>query len=198
MATVGQIYYNVLDTNSGDYISSSGVDIFNDVVSAYGATQFSKLGIQAPPGTKVVMNSTKTIMIGRTGMYELDNDINITNMYFIRPNKYVYDEQSSKTFIEQGTEAMQLADENRTAAMTSLNNSYPDGIPDQDTNPDGYTAYWTAYNDIQSSYITAYQAGLDLYNKGVNGVYVLPNPNDVTAEENYQDLLNVIVDFIYE
>lgn len=198
MATVGQIYYNVLDTNSGDYISSSGIDIFSDIVSAYGATQFSKIGIQAPPGTKVVMNETKTIMIGRTGMYELDNNINIIDMYFIRPKKYIYDEITSSMLIEQGTAEMQQADRDRTAAMTELNMSYPDGIPNQEDDPEGYKAYWAAYNNIQLVYITSYQAGLDKYNKGINGVYILPNPNDITAEENYQDLLNVIVDFIYE
>lgn len=198
MVTVGQIYYNVLDTNSGSYISSSNIDIFSDVVAAYGANQFNKLGIQAPPGTKVVMNSTKTIMVGRTGMYELDHDINIVNMYFVRPKKYIKDEVTSQSLIEQGTQEMQAADAARTQDMNDLEAAYPNGIPSQENDPDGYTAYWTAYNNIQAKYISAYQAGLDKYNRGVNGVYILPNPNNVDAEENYQDLFNIIVDFIYE
>lgn len=198
MATVGQIYYNVLDTNSGGYISSSGIDIFSDVVAAYGASQFNKLGIQAPPGTKVVMNNTKTIMIGRTGMYELDNNINISNMYFIRPKKYVKDESTSQALIEQGTEEMLQADIDRSIAMQELESQYPAGIPSQTEDPDGYTAYWLAYNNIQSTYIVDYQTGLANYNRGVNGIYVLPNPTSPEAEENYQDLFNIIVDFIYE
>lgn len=100
MASIGQIYYNVLDTNSGGYLSSNGVDIYSDIVSAYGATAFNKIGIQAPPGTQVVMNDTKNIMIGRTGIYELDYDIKILTMYFVRPKKYIKDEATSKALIE--------------------------------------------------------------------------------------------------
>lgn len=196
MATVGQVYYNVLDNNSGGYISS-GTDIFSDIVAAYGALQFNKLGIQAPPGTKVVMNSAKTIMIGRTGMYELDDDIAVTNMYFVRPRKYVKDEDASNEAIEEGTAKMIAADEAREASLTEFYKNNPT-VPDKDTNPTGYQAYWDAYNAIQATYIAAYQEGLNLYNQGVNGIYILPNPNNVDAAENYQDLYNVIVDFIYE
>lgn len=70
-------------------------------------------------------------------------------------------------------------------------------MPDQDTDPEGYKAYWDAYNNIQTAYIEAYQTALSLYNQGVNGIYVLPNPDNVDAPENYQDLYNVIIDFIY-
>jgi hypothetical protein len=42
------------------------------------------------------MNESKTIMVGRTGIYELDDDIAITNMYFIRPRKYKKDEEASQ------------------------------------------------------------------------------------------------------
>ena len=70
-------------------------------------------------------------------------------------------------------------------------------MPDQDTDPEGYKAYWDAYNNIQTAYIEAYQTALSLYNQGANGIYVLPNPDNVDAPENYQDLYNVIIDFIY-
>lgn len=196
MATVGQIYYNVLDTNSGSYISS-GQDIFSDVVTAYGASQFHKLGIQAPPGTKVIMNTTKNIMIGRTGIYELDDDISIVSLYFVRPYKYIKDEEQTQEYIDEGTEAMMQAHAIREEQMQALEEEYPI-IPSQETDPAGYKAYWDKYNQIQSTYIQAYEAGLTKYHDGMNGIYVLPNPNDPTAEENYQDLFNIIVDFIYE
>jgi hypothetical protein len=44
MATVGQFYYNVLDTNTGDYITSKGSDgatsinIYEDVLAQIGVT----------------------------------------------------------------------------------------------------------------------------------------------------------------
>ena len=196
MATVGQVYYNVIDNNSGSYISS-GEDIFSDIVSAIGASQFTKIGVQSPIGSQMVLNDSKTIMVGRTGIYELDEDIAITSMYFVRPRQYVKDEDASDAALEQGVAAIQAAEEERAAALEAFYAANPT-IPDKDTDADAYQAYWDAYNEIQSAYITAYSAGLDLYNQGINGIYTLPNPSNPEADENYKDLYNVIVDFIYE
>ena len=196
MAIIGQVYYNVLDTSLGTYISS-GINIFNDIVAAYGAKEFKKLGVQAPPGTRVVLNTSKTIMIGRTGMYELDENISITNMYFVRPRKYIKDVEASNKAMEQGAQEMVAADTNRKAALDEFYRQHP-FIPDKENNLDAYDEYWRAYNSIQSTYITAYQEALNLFNQGSNGIYVLPNPDNTNAKENYEDLYNVIVDFTYE
>lgn len=195
MPTVGQVYYNVIDNNSGSYVSS-GQNIFSDIIAQVGASQFNKVGVQAPAGTKIVMNESKTIMVGRTGIYELDDDIAITNMYFIRPRKYEKDEEASQQAIEQGTEEMQAADKKRADDLKQFYKENP-VMPDPDTDPEGYRAYWDSYNNIQTTYIEAYQTALSLYNQGVNGIYVLPNPDNIDAPENYQDLYNVIIDFIY-
>lgn len=195
MPTVGQVYYNVIDNNSGSYVSS-GQNIFSDIIAQVGASQFNKVGVQAPAGTKIVMNESKTIMVGRTGIYELDDDIAITNMYFIRPRKYEKDEEASQQAIEQGTEGMQAADKKRADDLEQFYKENP-VMPDPDTDPEGYRAYWDSYNNIQTTYIEAYQTALSLYNYGVNGIYVLPNPDNIDAPENYQDLYNVIIDFIY-
>lgn len=195
MPTVGQVYYNVIDNNSGSYVSS-GQNIFSDIIAQVGASQFNKVGVQAPAGTKIVMNESKTIMVGRTGIYELDDDIAITNMYFIRPRKYEKDEEASQQAIKQGTEGMQAADKKRADDLEQFYKENP-VMPDPDTDPEGYRAYWDSYNNIQTTYIEAYQTALSLYNQGVNGIYVLPNPDNIDAPENYQDLYNVIIDFIY-
>lgn len=195
MPTVGQVYYNVIDNNSGSYVSS-GQNIFSDIIAQVGASQFNKVGVQAPAGTKIVMNESKTIIVGRTGIYELDDDIAITNMYFIRPRKYEKDEEASQQAIEQGTEGMQAADKKRADDLEQFYKENP-VMPDPDTDPEGYRAYWDSYNNIQTTYIEAYQTALSLYNQGVNGIYVLPNPDNIDAPENYQDLYNVIIDFIY-
>lgn len=195
MPTVGQVYYNVIDNNSGSYVSS-GQNIFSDIIAQVGASRFNKVGVQAPAGTKIVMNESKTIMVGRTGIYELDDDIAITNMYFIRPRKYEKDEEASQQAIEQGTEGMQAADKKRADDLEQFYKENP-VMPDPDTDPEGYRAYWDSYNNIQTTYIEAYQTALSLYNQGVNGIYVLPNPDNIDAPENYQDLYNVIIDFIY-
>ena len=105
MSAIGQIYYRVVDTSStgeGRHYISSGIDIYNDVVNASSARQFTKVGIQAPPGAQVVMNASKTIMIGRTGIYELDEDIAITSMYFVRPKNYIKDEEETELKKQQG------------------------------------------------------------------------------------------------
>ena len=98
MAPIGQVVYNLEDFHgSGGLISTSKTnmndkpvswdgdsktkgayqasqfDIFSDIVGKFtNGGEFLKLGIQAPPGTKVKLNSNKIIMIGRTGTYELD------------------------------------------------------------------------------------------------------------------------------
>lgn len=189
MATVGQVYYNVIDNNSGSPISS-GVDIFSDIVKAYNAKSFTKLGVQAPSGTQMVMNNNKTIMVGRTGIYELDEDISITSMYFVRPRLYVKDEELSQTTKEEGEAGMQAAEAKRQKALDSLNKEYAG--KEQDDN------YWAAYNQIQSTYIEEYKIALNKYNQGSNGIYTLPDPNNPDSSANYKDLENIIVDFIYE
>lgn len=196
MATVGQVYYNVIDKNSGSPVSS-GTDIFSDIVAALNATQFTKLGIQAPPGTRVVMNGNKTIMVGRTGIYELDEDIVITAMYFVRPRQYIKDEAASEAAKEAGINGMLAADTARQSALDTLNAGYPNGIP-TDEDAEGYDEYWDQYNEIQSIYISAYKEALNQFNTGSNGIYVLPDPNNPNSEVNFKELYDVIVDFIYE
>lgn len=209
MSTIGQIIYNLQDYNSsGGYISTSNsdltqtissvdnpsydaskIDIFNtNIVSRYGGAGFIKLGIQAPPGTKVILNSDKVILVGRTGIYELDDDIVITSMKFVRPKKYVKDEAATQSALQAGIEGFTKAEEDRDAAMADLALQEPTMSE---------TAYWNKYKEIQDTYNEAYQAALQLFNTGLNGVYKLPNPDNPNAEENYQDLYDIIIDFIY-
>jgi hypothetical protein len=57
--------------------------------------------------------------------------------------------------------------------------------------------YWQEYNTIYDEYETSYEVALAKFNSGLNGIYKLPNPDNPDAAENYQDLVNVIIDFIY-
>ena len=191
MATVGQVYYNVIDKNSGSCLSS-GPDIFSDIVSKYGAKQFNKIGVQARPGTRMVMNNSKTIMVGASGIYELDDDITITNMYFIRPKKYEEDIEASNKAIEDGIAKIKQADLNRTNELSKL------GAEPSRDNTQAFNTYWSKYNSIQTTFIKEYNEGLKLFQTGSNGIYRLPNPDNIQAPENYDDLFNVIVDFVYE
>lgn len=213
MATVGQIVYNLQDfhtsgglisTSSSGGIISSGdttnydtyksgrIDIFdstNNLVSKYSSTGFTKVGIQAPPGTKVMLNNNKEILIGRTGVYEVDDDITITSMYFIRPKKYEKDADATEQALQDGITAFAAAESARESSLATLDEQYVGKDKDAD--------YWDKYTIIQDTYDEAYQIALAKYTQGVNGIYKLPNETDVDADENYEDLYNIIVDFIY-
>ena len=202
MSQVGQLYYRVLDTTSGTYITSDNLSteamygLGANLVSFYGgAKQFSKLGIQAPPGTKAVINS-KEIMVGRTGIYELDDDIIITSLRFERPRKYIKDEQASKQAETTGTAAMLAADAKRQAALDTLREDYP--VPPSNEDDPNFSLYWDRYEAIQRTYISEYQTGYSEYALGKNGIYVLPDPANTESDKNYEDLYNVIIDFVYD
>lgn len=188
MSAIGQIYYRVVDTSStgdGKHYISSGIDIYNDIVSASSAKQFTKVGIQAPPGAQVVMNASKTIMIGRTGIYELDEDIVITSMKFVRPTVYIKDERESESKKQEGEKIIKEAKAALEATIAAL------GEEPTDPTSDAYKTYWNGYNEANETYITAFQKGSAILNQGLNGVY----KEDKTV---IGELDNVIVDFIYD
>lgn len=188
MSAIGQIYYRVVDTSStgdGKHYISSGIDIYNDIVSASSAKQFTKVGIQAPPGAQVVMNASKTIMIGRTGIYELDEDIVITSMKFVRPTVYIKDEKESESKKQEGEKIIKEAKVALEAAIAAL------GEEPTDPTSDAYKTYWNGYNEANKTYIAAFQKGSAILNQGLNGVY----KEDKTV---IGELDNVIVDFIYD
>lgn len=188
MSAIGQIYYRIVDTSStgdGKHYISSGIDIYNDIVSASSAKQFTKVGIQAPPGAQVVMNASKTIMIGRTGIYELDEDIVITSMKFVRPTVYIKDEKESESKKQEGEKIIKEAKAALEAAIAAL------GEEPTDPTSDAYKTYWNGYNEANETYITAFQKGSAILNQGLNGVY----KEDKTV---IGELDNVIVDFIYD
>lgn len=188
MSAIGQIYYRVVDTSStgdGKHYISSGIDIYNDIVSASSAKQFTKVGIQAPPGAQVVMNASKTIMIGRTGIYELDEDIVITSMKFVRPTVYIKDEKESESKKQEGEKIIKEAKVALEAAIAAL------GEEPTDPTSDAYKTYWNGYNEANETYIATFQKGSAILNQGLNGVY----KEDKTV---IGELDNVIVDFIYD
>lgn len=204
MATVGQIYYNVVDKRNRTCVSS-GTDIFRDIVSGYQATQFTKIGIQAKPGTKVIMgtdntgSNDKTIIIGITGIYELDNDIAIKKMLFLRPLKYEFDPDESTEAMREGVAIIRAAEIKREQDLAAAMRNYGTGgvAPNNPAEPT-FQAYWNAFNRAQTEFLQQYNLGLSKYQNGINGIYKLPNENNLEAPENYDDLYDVIVDFLYE
>lgn len=183
MATIGQIYYQIFDGVDG-YISNITEDIFfsGNIVKAYdNATQFTKIGIQAPPGTQVVMNG-KTIMVGRTGIYEL-TDIAIKEMHFIRPKEYKRNETKSDEAIINGAKGMQAAEEIKDSNLINI------GTLGDNPTVEQSKQYAKTFTDVQSTFDSSYQQALNEYNRGKYGVYDL---------KGNKPLYNIIVDFLYE
>lgn len=193
MAKIGQIVYNLEDYgNSGGLVStsttgslvysadgeagykSSRINIYAPSNLVPAGTRFMKIGIQAPPGTKVILNTDKTILIGQSGIYELDEDIAITSMYFIEPQTYIYDSITSQAKITQGQNTMKNAEINRYNDMAQLAKDDTD-----------------EYIRIQTNFIKQYNEGLALYRQGKAGVYILD-------EKNKGDLYNIIIDYVQE
>lgn len=209
MATIGQVVYNLQDFHSsGGLISTSSknlsstvtsessgyaqdrLNIFtNDLVKLFNASSFIKLGIQAPPGTKVKLNSNKLVMIGRTGVYELDEDIKITGLQFERPKKYIIDTVATEQSLSEGIAGFEQAENDRKTALQALDAAYAGQEKD--------SAYWGQYTRIQDEYAKKYNEAQSKYIAGVNGIYVLPNTQNPNADENFEELYNVIVDFLY-
>lgn len=185
MATVGQIYYQIFD--EGEYNSNIDENIFfgedgANIVTAYdNATQFTKIGIQAPPGTQVVMNG-KTIMVGRTGIYEL-TDIAIKKMYFIKPKEYERNETKSNEAIIKGAKGMQAAEATKDASLENI------GTLDDNPTVEQSKQYAQTFTAAQTEFNDSYGQALNEYNRGKYGVY------DLKGEK---PLYNVIVDFLYE
>lgn len=174
---IGQISYRVIG-GDGNPVQSPSYDIFSDLVSAYGASHFYKLGVQAPPGSKMVVNKNKEIIVGRTGIYELDDDIPpIENLYFERPIKWKPNLGETERLKAEGKAALDRAEAWRQEQLKGLDKDSED--------------YWDKYIDIDKKFreLPDYVNGTNNYKKGVNGVY---------EQDGYDDIDNVIIDFIYE
>ena len=191
MSAIGQIYYHVLDNNTGAYISNVDENNFFDTNIVPSGQSITKLGIQAPPGSLVTLNTNKKIMIGRTGIYELDAGILVTSIVFNRPSNYKKLDDETNALLRVSGSSISEIEASRANQIAALGAAPTLPDPPTDAQVTAYTAYWNNYNSIQSSYAAAYETYLAQYNQGLAGVYILD-------EQNPGDLYNVVVDFIYD
>ena len=175
------------------------IDIFStNVLSNYGVNPVYKLGIQAPPGTKFYLNATpveqedasiiytggQEIIIGRTGIYELDDDIKVDSLIFTRPKRYTIDIDLTNQYISEGITQMENAKREFDIAYRALRLK-KEAATSTMTNDD----FWEEYDDIHSTYVSEYNAARAKYIQGLSGVYV--------KNDYLEDLKNVIIDFMY-
>lgn len=160
-------------------------DIYSDIVGAVNAGSWQKMGIQAPPGTRIMINDDREILIGKTGVYELNEDVMITKLYFIKPKNYLFDSETTNLLLSEGKSEILAAETARSEAMNNL----PD-ISDE--------KYYDEYIKVQKTYATAYEKALSKYSRGINGVYTLPDPKNPDNPINFKQLYNIIIDYVTE
>lgn len=124
--TVKQIVYNVPGVaNTVDDLTKNLFQSGKKVI---------KLGIQAPSGTKFYINTTDQdvnkieCLIGKTGMYELDeNNLIIQHLSFVQQFEKTFDSEKTQAYIAIGKEIIETAIQNREYRFNYSNySSYED------------------------------------------------------------------------
>lgn len=91
MATLRQFYYRVLENGSfQSQYPGQPESFFERNLLESEPKGASKISIQAPPGTEILLNN-KRIIVGRSGLYDFDNDDvpAVTSLVFPQPVKYI-------------------------------------------------------------------------------------------------------------
>lgn len=148
-------------------ISDGSINIYEDLLNG---TEWDKVGIQAPPGTKFILNN-KEFIIGPSGIYELSNVI-INQLYFLPLNKYKIDTNNTNTNLNEGKEIMQDALANYRSQTLRLTLDSQENID--------------LYKQITEEYITLYETGYNQYQVGLNGIY---------EQDGFQIQKNIIIDY---
>ena len=206
MAQPYQLIYRLEDFRNSERYTTSTVNggtlnIYKNIVPQVGKGNFSKLGIQAPAGTQFYINDTSSpIMMGRTGIYELDEDVNVSLLQFKAPVNYVLDEAATQQALENGINQTSDAEEFYTKYITIIGDKTqcPDNI---DVAEQKTTSYWKDYNtvvnggtlsngmNIPKGYTEQMEGAQALLIRGINGIY---------SENGVKEIDNVIIDFLYE
>lgn len=166
---LGQYYYN-LEGYPDPNTTSNINNIYENIVG--NGEKWFKLGVQAPAGTQLIINN-KTIMVGRSGIYELDDNVTIETLKFIKPVKYTIDSVATNTALLEGAQEMQEA----LNKMKGLE-------PSEDLTGD--QALYAEGQSAADEYSEAYNK----YMQGINGIY--KEESDAST-----DLKNIIIDYAY-
>ena len=209
MAQPYQLYYRLEDFRTEERYQTSKIgkdasgkdiylDIYNDIISQFKKGNFNKLGIQAPPGTKFYINSsTSPIMVGRTGIYELDESINVISLKFEAPKNYELNEGKTQEHLVEGI--------NQTKAAKNFYDTYMAKIAGLSGNTDSqgnYTSqYWKDYNVIYQGGTLSNGENIEVgYSAQMEGAYnsMIQGINGVYDEKGVKEINNVIIDFLIE
>ena len=185
---VGQIVYNLYNFGEAEHpITTEGIDIMNNKNLLANFGNAVKLGIQCEPGERWTIetssgNEPKEIMVGRSGVYELDNDIIVSLLKYNPRKGYILNEEKTNEAINKGLLGLNAAEDERTRSLKEF------GIDMSDTNNLTQDQV-NEYNNIQNKFQQAYKIAYATYIRGVNGIYE-------ESEENIKPK-NIIIDFVY-
>ncbi len=233
MATVGQIYYNVQLNELQPNVSSTpnvtgktfwgdgwptGTAVAQNLINPDAESggpiynyYINHLGIQGPPGLVFTIGTSPNdsgshFMLGRTGVFELEDEI---YMLKIEPvQKYTLVEKETQDAYEEGTRAIAYTIDTRTGILANSEDLFHGGTTYDiswdspalkgfsvtvhkfsTTNMSNWTdADWQNYRQLEYGCDTIYAYGLSEYLKGVNGVY---------KPSGYQDIKNLIIDYSF-
>ena len=136
-----------------------------------------KLGIQAEPGVEAYINGSR-IIIGRSGIYELDNDNIVVESLYLKP----------KTLYKKDEEKTKIAQENAVETFRKLKlDPYAYDHDDDgalDWNEDAMNTWVNNYKDTINP---AFEEGYIQYLIGKFGSY---------SEDGTEDFYNLIIDFV--
>lgn len=171
---IGQILYKVKVPQDGSITTSpDNLNIFNDVLSQIGVAGIKKLGIQAPAGTICYINGQE-IMIGKSGIYELDELIVVNSLYFVKKQIFILDNEATADQLADAKQRIDDLEEERQQLTAMLPKNDPD--------------YYKKYIEIQENFYKQYSVVLELYNEALQGIYI---------RGGEEDLENIIIDFLY-
>lgn len=196
--TIGQIIYNVdgvgtsINTKTNETYKQT--DLTTDLFGAgapFEGKQFTKLGVQAEPGTRMCINGNE-IIIGRTGIYELDERIIVTGFYLIPDPIWILDENATQTAKETALGYFEKV------AINPWTFGWDGTIKDKDNNEikdeKGNPIKLSDWITNTRATTENFNAGYAFYLQGENGIYT--HKTDENDNLQYRDFYNIIIDYI--
>ena len=198
MAQIGQIVYDLngqyshnketLDNN----LFGNGIIGVPDLIPT--GNVITKLGVQASPGTQLKINCVNaaspgmSIIVGRSGIYELDERINVHQLSIIRTPLYQLD-------VEQTQQAQADSIINLANFVDMVESNPLPSTWDEKAMTDWIGLIQTNSGDNITQAMEYYYNGYIKFLQGKHGIYEPVMINNIPA---YEPVKNLIIDYIYE
>lgn len=193
---LGQIVYNLNGYYSHDkkaldqylFLNDSSNGIVGNDLLIPANNIITNLGVEAPPGTELVINSSITIKVGRTGIYELDDRITINQFAINRTPMYELDVESTEEAQKAAIKAF-IEFDSRVRDLEA-----PTSWDEKEVTEWVQQIYPNSQDSIEQA-LEILQKGYNNYLKGKHGVY---QPIIIEGETQYEPMRNIIVNYTFE